>query len=333
MSLTKAVFVMALSCAAGMAAGGQTSPPAIVTVDVDNIVVYVGDVADIGKLATTGTTTTAADSKNFYAVLWVADVVAVNGKPAKGTWTARGNVLSRGPNPPSGTAIADSGGALFFDWIFDLMQADGTPIGSLMAVGTGGAPKPPGALSSFLQANMTVTGGTGMYLGVRGQAGQGGNTVSPRFASMSEDPATRRVLGGGKRRYIFHLIPMFQPEVVLTSSGLALVHSADYSLVNSANPARAGEILVLFASGLGPTRPGVDPGQPFPLTPLQPVNSPVEVSVNGIAAEVTWAGGYPGAVDRYQVNFRVPDTAGAGTALLRLTSGYIPGAEQPVPIH
>ena len=52
-----------------------------------------------------------------------------------------------------------------------------------------------------------TTGGTSMFLGVRGQAGQGGNTVSPRTASMSEDPAAvparnadgrrpRRQLGG-----------------------------------------------------------------------------------------------------------------------------------------
>ncbi len=36
------------------------------------------------------------------------------------------------------------------------------------------------------------------------------------------------------------------------------------------------------------------------------VNSPVEVTVNGKAAEVLGAVGYPFAVDAYQVNFRVP---------------------------
>src|SRR5215467_3966386 len=35
----------------------------------------------------------------------------------------------------------------------------------LFAIGTGGSPKAPGAPSSFLQANMTVLGGTGAYLG------------------------------------------------------------------------------------------------------------------------------------------------------------------------
>ena len=58
-------------------------------------------------------------------------------------------------------------------------------------------------------------------------------------------------------------------------AGPAIVHSADFTLVTSDKPARAGEILTLYASGLGPTRPGVDSGEPFPTTGLQVVNSPV----------------------------------------------------------
>lgn len=311
----------------------QTMPPAVVTIDVENIVEYEGDVPEVSRLAATGSRTSGAAANNFYAVLWVADVVAVNGKPAKGTWTVRGNQLFRGPNQTPGRAISDSSGAYFFDWVFDLMQADGTPIGSLMAVGTGGAPKPPGAPALILQANLAVTGGTGAFLGVRGQAGQGGNTVGPRTASMSEDPALRRVLGGGIRRYVFHLIPMFRPEVVVTANGPAVVHANDYTMVTAANPARPGEILSLVAGGLGPTRPGVDPGEPFPAGPVQPVNSPVEVTVSGNAAEVLYAGGYPQTVDRYQVNFRVPDGATPGAATLRLTSGFIPSPDVIIPIR
>jgi uncharacterized protein (TIGR03437 family) len=308
-------------------------PPALITIDVENIVEYEADVPEVAKLATTATRTTGAASSNFYPVLWVADVIAINGTPAKGTWTVRGHQLFRGPIQTPGRAIADSSGAYFFDWIFDLLQADGTPIGSLMAVGTGGAPKPPGAPSLILQANMAVTGGTGAFLGIRGQAGQGGNTVPLRTASMSEDPAFRRSLGGGSRRYVFQLIPMTRPDVVVTREGLAIVHASNFSLVSPSNPAHPGEFLAVFASGLGPTRPGVDPGQPFPATPPQLVNSPVEVSVGGKPAEVLYAGGYPGAVDIYQVNFRVPDNSGSGATTLRLTSAFISGSDVTFPIQ
>jgi uncharacterized protein (TIGR03437 family) len=90
-------------------------------------------------------------------------------------------------------------------------------------------------------------------------------------------------------------------------------------------PAAAGEILSLYATGLGPTRPGVDPGQPFPDSPLQPVNSPVGVTVNGISAEVTAAVGYPGAVDGYQVNFRLPPDTPKGTATVQVSAAWIAG--------
>ena len=57
------------------------------------------------------------------------------------------------------------------------------------------------------------------------------------------------------------------------------------------------------------------------------------VAVNGSAAEVLYAGGYPGAVDRYQVNFRVPDGTPPGSVTIRLTSGFIPGADVTIPIR
>jgi uncharacterized protein (TIGR03437 family) len=104
-------------------------------------------------------------------------------------------------------------------------------------------------------------------------------------------------------------------------------------LVNAVKPAKAGEILTLFASGLGPTRPGVDPGQPFTADPLQVVNSPVQVFVNGNPADVLYAGGYPGALDGYQVNFRVPEGTTLGQVSVQLTSAWIAGPSVSIPVR
>jgi uncharacterized protein (TIGR03437 family) len=95
--------------------------------------------------------------------------------------------------------------------------------------------------------------------------------------------------------------------------------------LNSSKSARSGEILSLFATGLGPTLPGVDPGQPFTAQPLQTANSPVGVTVNGTVAEVLYAGGYPGSSDSYQVNFRVPSGLPAGMATLQISAAWIAG--------
>jgi uncharacterized protein (TIGR03437 family) len=118
---------------------------------------------------------------------------------------------------------------------------------------------------------------------------------------------------------------MAVPQIVTTPNGPAAAHSSDFSLVTSSKPAAAGELLSLFATGLGPVTPGVDPGRPFPSSPLAAVNSPVEVMVNGKAAEVLSAVGYPGAADGYQVNFRMPSDVAKGVASIQVSSAWIAG--------
>jgi uncharacterized protein (TIGR03437 family) len=126
---------------------------------------------------------------------------------------------------------------------------------------------------------------------------------------------------------------MTRPEILITPTGPAIIHASDYSFVTSAKPAGHGEILTLYASGLGPTRPGVDPGQSFTSDPPQVVNSPVEVLVNGKPAEVLYAGGFAAAVDGYQVNFRIPDGTASGQAVIQLTSAWITGSAVKIPIR
>jgi uncharacterized protein (TIGR03437 family) len=149
--------------------------------------------------------------------------------------------------------------------------------------------------------------------------------VPSPFASVSEDPANRRLRQGGSFHYIIHLIPASYPAVVVGDNGPLIVHSNDYSPVTAAKPAVPGEILTMIASGLGPTRPGVDPGRPFPAEPLQVVNGPVQVRVNGLDAPVLYAGGYPNTADWYQVNFRVPAGVPSGAANLQIVAAWIPG--------
>lgn len=123
---------------------------------------------------------------------------------------------------------------------------------------------------------------------------------------------------------------MSAPRFVITSGGPAVVHSSDFSLVTAAKPASAGEVLSLIATGLGPTSPDTDLNTPFPTDSLVGVNSPVTVTANGANAEILGAVGYPGAVDAYQVNFRMPSGVGKGFAAIRLSSACITG--EPVNI-
>ena len=328
----EAVAVAAICFTVWSRAGlGQTPPPVILEVDLENYVQYWDDVADPSKLASVPGLTTGA-YRSFMQNAWVADIVAVNGMPARGTYVNRAQMFQFRPSIAAGQTIADinrNGGPS--TEVFEFLQPDGTPIGTVIGIGLVAGAPPPGAPTAQTNSNKAIVGGTGAFLAVKGQFG---TVVSEnvRMASESEDPSLRRVLGGGKIRMVLHIIPAEWPEVLTVPTGPAIVHSADFTLVTPDKPARVGEILTLYASGLGPTRPGVDPGKPFPTTGLQVVNSPVQVVVNGTAAPAMWAGGYPGAVNAYQVNFRLPDSTASGMASLALNVAWISGSEVKIPV-
>ena len=87
------------------------------------------------------------------------------------------------------------------------------------------------------------------------------------------------------------------------------------------------------ATGLGPTVPGVNPGQPFPTDAILSVDSPVAVTVNGQAANLVNNIGWPGLVDTYRVDFRVPDGTPPGTAAIQLSAAWIAGPSVNIPIQ
>jgi len=316
---------------------GQEPPSTILVVEFENNVQYNQDAFDYSKFASEPSVTTTPVSKTFGSNVVIADIVAVNGQPAMGVFFRERRTIMLTPDPTPGQAIADVTRTLSgFETAFEILQPDGTPIGSvfLAALG-GGSPTPPGAPLVQNLSNLAIVGGTGAFLGARGQGGEAavpGNTAA-RQASMTEDPSKRRINGGGKMRWVLHVIPMFRPEIVITPVGPAVTHSGDFSLVTGSKPAAAGEILSVFMTGLGPVRPGVDPGQPFPSSPVAAVNSPVNVTANGKAADVLAATGFPGAVDGYQVNFRLPTDTAKGTATIQVSAAWIAGAPVNIPVQ
>jgi len=323
-TLLMTVLLAAVCCHLAL---GQSTQTTLLKIDIQDYVPYNYDVYDNQKFASAPVLTPIVPmgAKAFGFFVFIGDIVAVNGKPVKGLWTARATGFSFEPNAVPGHSIADLTRGNVIDMYWEILQVDGTPIGTLAASGlTRGSP-PPGAPLSQTGDNLSITGGTGAFLGTRGQAGVI-DLGSPRQASVVEDPASRRTIGGAKRSYVLHLIPMFVPQIVTTANGPAVAHSSDFSPVTASKPAAAGEILSLFATGLGPTVPRVDPGQPLPSSPLASVNSPIEVTVNGKPAEVLAAVGFPGAVDGYQVNFRVPPDTVKGVATIQVSAAWVAGA-------
>jgi len=309
---------------------GQAPASTTLTVDLQNLVEYQEDISDPSKFATNPAVTPAVTYKNFGVATLIGDIVAVNGQPAKGTYVGRSRSIVASPAPAPGGAIADVTRTALREHVFEFLQSDGTPVGTLMSVGFSGGPPPPSTPTAE-RGNWAIVGGTGAFLGARGQISGTGGTG--RAASMAEDPSQRRTNGGTAFRFIVHVIPMAAPQVAITAGGPAIVHSSDFSLVTASKPAAAGEILSLFATGLGPTNPYIEPGQPFPSSPLAVANSPIAISMNGETAQILAAVGYPGSTDGWQVNFRVPPDAGKGTLNLQLSAAWIAGAPVSIPVQ
>jgi uncharacterized protein (TIGR03437 family) len=106
-------------------------------------------------------------------------------------------------------------------------------------------------------------------------------------------------------------------EVTVPGGRIAAALHADYSLVEPNNPARPGEVLLLFWTGGGATNPPVATNQPGPIPPAAVVAA-LAVVANGANAEVLGSFYAPALVTVYQTNFRVPAGASGATLAVQL---------------
>ena len=320
---------------AGKIALAQPPTVSVLEIDINNFTGYLTDAFDASKFATDPTRTLSAAIRNFAFVVAVGDITMVNGKPARGTLVVAQRSISLSPSPTAGQALADVTRTAVTENLFEIQQPDGTYVGSIYGLGLAGGPGPLGTPAGST-ANVTIAGGTGAFLGARGQmVATFFPGVTPfRSGSVTENPERRRDNAAGEHfRFFMQVIPLTRPEIAATAAGPAIVHSANFLPVSASNAAKAGETLSLFATGLGPTVPFVNPGETFPANPLSVVNSPIDVTVNGEPAELIGAVGYPGSADGYQVNFRLPGTTPKGLATVQLSAAWIKGPAVQLPVQ
>ena len=317
-------------------AAGQVGAPSVLVIRLENQVEYQQDTPDASSFATNPNIThPERSSKNFGVATILADIVSVNGEPAKGVYVGRTRRVSMSPSPIPGEAIADVRRTAIREVIVEILKSDGTPIGSIVGLGFSGGSAPPGAPLARTGGSWAIVGGTGAFLGVRGEFGgaQPRGSIVGREASMTEDPANRRSNKGGTQPLLLSVIPMVVPEITTILGEPAVMHSSDSSLVTSSAPAASGELLFMYVTNLGPTVASIDPGERFPTTPPAVVNAPVAVKVNGRQAELIAAVGIPGTANGYQVTFRVPPDTAQGLATIQVIAAWIAGPDAKIAIH
>ncbi|MEP7352541.1 MAG: hypothetical protein ABI824_04855, partial [Acidobacteriota bacterium] len=142
-------------------------------------------------------------------------------------------------------------------------------------------------------------------------------SVQPRTIVFQLRDATT---GGFLANSITGLVKLRAPEdYIVQGSGSvgiesvsAAFHAGTRIRADFANPAARGEILEIYATGLGPTTPAVDAGAPSSLTTLAWATVAPRLQIGGVDAELSFTGMVPGLVGVYQVNAKVPLGARSG---------------------
>jgi uncharacterized protein (TIGR03437 family) len=95
----------------------------------------------------------------------------------------------------------------------------------------------------------------------------------------------------------------------LAQNGLgdaAILH-ANFTVVNAGSPARPGETVQVYLTGLGAVNPRVADGAAAPGSePLARVTGALRVTVGGRPANVSFQGLAPGLAGLYQLNVQIP---------------------------
>jgi uncharacterized protein (TIGR03437 family) len=96
---------------------------------------------------------------------------------------------------------------------------------------------------------------------------------------------------------------------LFASAGYAIATHGDNTLLTPDAPAHAGDVIVVYATGLGKTLPNPAPGViPFTADPIAAFNT-LTVYLNGVAADpslVFYAGVSPYSAGLYQINMFLP---------------------------
>ena len=115
------------------------------------------------------------------------------------------------------------------------------------------------------------------------------------------------IVNGAPSNVQFATVSTYSPDVFMVSPALGAITHADGSLVSDTSPAAANEVVVVYATGLGPVSGAMVTGSPASSTSLQPTTPQQATATFGnIPAAVWFSGLTPGFTGLYQVNVQVP---------------------------
>jgi uncharacterized protein (TIGR03437 family) len=266
-----------------------------------------------------------------------------------GSWTATWNATHSASSVtitaqaqeanPALTGTASIGGTLQPNTATPTVASGGV-VGVFNAIAN--QPLAPGAYGSIYGSNLSAglnvsdkypfslqLGGTSVFLGdeqlpLQFTSAQQVNVVVPY--DVPANSTQQLVVQNGSAISIPQpvVVAAAQP-VILTSSasGAAYidVYKPDGTELPANSPVSAGDVIVLYCSGLGAVNPPVAAGSQTPSAPLSHTVNPVTVAIGQTQAQVLFAGLVPSYAQLYQVNVTIPSGLPSGSAVLTLSVG------------
>lgn len=145
---------------------------------------------------------------------------------------------------------------------------------------------------------------------------QGNQPVVVRTQNGSSAPVNLEIAGSA-------------PAIFFDTVGAIAIRNSDFTLVRPEAPAAAGDIILLYSTGLGTTTPSLDPGAIASGPPFQET-APVAVTIGGRDATVIYSIASPGFLGLYQTAVRVPAGLSSGANPVVIRQG--PATSNTVPI-
>ena len=163
--------------------------------------------------------------------------------------------------------------------------------------------------------------------------------VSPTQVNVQlsfDTPAGRQLLsvnnGNAPSAPVEVVVADAAPALFYGPQGVLALKNDNFSLVGPGNAAAAGEVILLYSTGLGQTTPALPTGA---LAGADPVANtrPATVTIGGRSAQVIYSIAAPGFAGLYQTAVRVPEGLTAGNAAVVLSSGGASSSPVSIPVR
>ncbi len=115
-------------------------------------------------------------------------------------------------------------------------------------------------------------------------------------------------------------------------TGAGIFLHANYSLVTNSAPAHPGEVILIYATGLGAVLPQATTGAAPPSNPLFNVQSTLAVEIGGKPSDWSFAGLASGFVGLYQINVTIPPDTAAGNVPVIVTAAGVRSNTVTIPV-